>query len=461
MRNSIIAFIFLSIGIASATAQQPSGTLSRKHVLGSFVRNYREYPESTRDLKTLLHDLESSRENLKTGSSTDLPGKTEVYTWPDTSWIKEKTITTVYNVAGHALSELWDMVVGNDQKIFFTYNANNDLTERLFQVVNNGIWKDSIRERWQYSSHNDLSFYVYESIVEGSWVISEGYKMDLEYSGNLLTREVYYVYDTIASAWNLAERYTYSYTNGKLTGEILEVYKDGTWVLDSRYSDFKDAQGRVDSSYIETWSGTAWVKGAMEKFIYTGQYGIGITMYQWDTVGKTYLPTDKWFQDYNSRRGLISLTWEVWTGTEWILMIGYRVTETLSGQRVVMRITELYSFDWFSGSDGKWENTVKEVYSDFIKLGTDPLIAAPPGILCYPNPAGSQTAVSFTLPNNGDVVLVVYSLTGQKVFEQSFSTGSSNFLYQLNLDKVPPGTYLLTAVDSRGKLIGKTRLVRN
>lgn len=461
MRTSIITMLLLSVGIASLPAQQSNRNLPREQLLSGFSRNHKELPVSSQDLKTLVDDLKSSRENLKTGSSTDLPGTTEVYTWSDSIWIKEKTVSTVYNVAGYPLSEFWDMVARNDEKIFISYNQNNDLTERLFRVLNNSIWKDSLRERWQYNTQGDLFFYVNEASLEGSWVITEGYKLDLEYAGSLVTSEVYYVYDPDSSAWDLTERYTYLYTNGKRVGETVEVYKNGGWVLDAKYTDFTDAQGRVDSSYVEIWNGASWQKVALEKYAYTGQYGMGITMYEWDTIGKVYVPIDRWFQDYNSHGDMISMIWETWTGTEWMLMIGYRVTETLSGQRVVMRVTELYSFDWFTGSPGKWENAVKEVYTDFIKLGTDPLMTAPPGILCYPNPAGNQTAVSLTLPNNGDVVLAVYSLTGQKVMEQSFSTGSSNFVFQLKLDKVQSGTYLLTASDSGGRLIAKTRLIKN
>ena len=143
-----------------------------------------------------------------------------------------------------------------------------------------------------------------------------------------------------------------------------------------------------------------------------------------------------------------------------MMMVGMRTTETLENQRVILRITEAYYFDWMTGLGGAWENYTREEFSDFLKLGTDPLLTPSPGITCYPNPAGSQTTVSFTLPNTGNFVLAVFSLNGQKVLEQSISPGSSQFEYQLNLDKVPVGSYVLVATEPNSNVLGTIRIIK-
>ncbi len=442
----ILTALMLAIGVASSTANQ--------HVSRKF------YKLDKLDPSGILKDLKINQNKLKTGSSTDLPGTTQYFTWSDTVWTKESTITTVCNTAGNPISELWDQVILNDRKFFYSYNQDDLTTELLCRTLDHGVWKDSTRERWEFNSQKDQTLYVNEYFEQGAWAINDGVRSEFEYSGNLLIKEIYSKYNIDSKEWDMNERYTYSYNNGILLSETIEVYTNGVWVLNARFTDFTGTQGRVDSSYVEIWSGAAWEKAAKEEFSYIGDFGMEILMYEYDTVGREYVKTDRWYQDYNDQGNLKFFSWEIWSDTAWMMMVGMRTAETLENQRVILRITEAYYFDWMTGLGGAWENYTREEFSDFLKLGTDPLLTPSPGITCYPNPAGSQTTVSFTLPNTGNFVLAVFSLNGQKVLEQSISPGSSQFEYQLNLDKVPVGSYVLVATEPNSNVLGTIRIIK-
>ena len=93
-------------------------------------------------------------------------------------------------------------------------------------------------------------------------------------------------------------------------------------------------------------------------------------------------------------------------------------------------------------------------------MSTDPTLLADAGLSIFPNPAGKQAIVRLSLPEAGLVTLSVISMTGQRILEETVTTNGSDLNYQLNLNKVRPGSYLLIARDKQGNEIGKTRLIK-
>jgi len=51
-------------------------------------------------------------------------------------------------------------------------------------------------------------------------------------------------------------------------------------------------------------------------------------------------------------------------------------------------------------------------------------------------------------------------MTGQKILEENVTANGSDVNYQLNLNIVRPGSYLLMARDKQGNEIGKAHLVK-
>ena len=77
----------------------------------------------------------------------------------------------------------------------------------------------------------------------------------------------------------------------------------------------------------------------------------------------------------------------------------------------------------------------------------------------YPNPAGSTTTISFTLPSPGPVELSIYDLLGRRVgvlMNEVKTPGT--YEVQLNTSQLSSGTYLYSLTTSNGRLV-KTMVV--
>jgi hypothetical protein len=150
--------------------------------------------------------------------------------------------------------------------------------------------------------------------------------------------------------------------------------------------------------------------------------------------------------------------------TSWAVFIAIRFQLTYSGNNLTERITQAFSMfppTVQGASSGlMYINKLKEVFSNFASMSTDitPLAA---GLTVFPNPAGKQAIVRLSLLKAGSVTLSVFSMTGQKILEETITANGSDVNYQLNLNGVRPGSYLLIARDKQGNEIGKTQLVKD
>jgi hypothetical protein len=166
---------------------------------------------------------------------------------------------------------------------------------------------------------------------------------------------------------------------------------------------------------------------------------------------------DRFIEEFDAHQNPALFTWEGMNTGAWVLLEGERYTMAYEGEHALSRISETSQAD-STGNPQPWMKNTKEVYSDFFNLGTNPITAEAIGITCYPNPAGDQTMVKIILSKAGTFLLSLYSLTGQKVFEENVSSNGTEIRYQLNLTNILPGSYLVVATDKDGSELGKTRL---
>ena len=69
-------------------------------------------------------------------------------------------------------------------------------------------------------------------------------------------------------------------------------------------------------------------------------------------------------------------------------------------------------------------------------------------VISYPNPFNGHTTIAVSLPDDGDVTMQVFLLSGQKVMEYSFHLEAGRRLFELKLQK--PQVYLLAVTTSYG-----------
>lgn len=87
--------------------------------------------------------------------------------------------------------------------------------------------------------------------------------------------------------------------------------------------------------------------------------------------------------------------------------------------------------------------SVNEVTKDEIKLYS------------YPNPAGKNIHLNFTLNKPSDVVLTVTDILGNAVLNETLKNISGKYSYTMNVEKLSGGTYYYTVTSSFGRSANK------
>jgi hypothetical protein len=430
--KKLIFLLFSLLLTCLLTAQQP------------LYKKYHDLPEST----------------LKTGTLVDFPRKIDWYDWSAGIWIAKATQSVVYNESGYRLTEVIDSISGTDLKYVYTYNQDNKVTEIQIQALIAGGWVPDTRTRYEYDSKGAQSLMMIERYTDGTWVTQMGVRYDHEYNGDLLYRETTILWNNSTQSFVNFWRFTYTYNSGVLESDINEIYSNGTWKPYFRETHFWLSKDKRDYVLFDQWKGTAWTPDVKETYRYYGEMNLEVIDNKWDPVASNYFPMDRFIEEFDAHQNPALFTWEGMNTGAWVLLEGERYTMAYEGEHALSRISETSQAD-STGNPQPWMKNTKEVYSDFFNLGTNPITAEAIGITCYPNPAGDQTMVKIILSKAGTFLLSLYSLTGQKVFEENVSSNGTEIRYQLNLTNILPGSYLVVASDKYGSELGKTRILKH
>lgn len=76
----------------------------------------------------------------------------------------------------------------------------------------------------------------------------------------------------------------------------------------------------------------------------------------------------------------------------------------------------------------------------------------------YPNPSGSIVNIEGFSRTGGSLKITVVNMTGQQVYEQSFSTAPGNYKHSINISALRSGTYFIKV--SNGSASGVSKLIK-
>jgi hypothetical protein len=233
------------------------------------------------------------------------------------------------------------------------------------------------------------------------------------------------------------------------------------------------------SAIQENWINNAWVTSLKQEYTWTGDRptqviessnvnGVwvitGKSIYDW-TANDSFTMTSYTYENltwtesfrlvnnYDSHGNTTLVEGDFYYGNTWTIVSGSKFDLTYNGNNLTQRITQQYTI-------AMWQNYKKEVFSNFASLGTGVTVMPDKGLSIYPNPAGKQATVRMTNVEPGSVTFSLLSMTGQKVLEEIVNGNGNDIHFELNLERVPRGTYLLMALDRNGAEIGKTRLIK-
>ena len=76
-----------------------------------------------------------------------------------------------------------------------------------------------------------------------------------------------------------------------------------------------------------------------------------------------------------------------------------------------------------------------------------------------PNPADNKTRISFLVPQDGQAVIDIYTLTGQKMYSESINAHFGENYIDLNTSEFAAGMYIYT-LQFEGAVLSKKMVIQ-
>jgi len=382
---------------------------------------------------------------FKSGIVGSYPRHTEEFNW-ETDWVLFRTIETSYTSFGEPAVIEYNQN-GNRTRKLYSYNDQHRETEVIIQAMTDGVWVNQSR---QVTSYNNLGYeleYHNEQWNGTGWALKEGTQMSYEMDGDRVKIVILKEWNADTSTWvnSIRETYSYSVTGSNYSSLIMEMW-DNAWVP-SLKMDITWNGNQMSESLSYSYSDNVWTLTGKNVYEFQANNSTITTSY-------TYLGPENWMPSsritltFDSHGNATLAQMEMYI-TSWTVFSATRFQLTNSGNNLTERITQSNSM-----------NVKKEVFSNFASLSTDVTLLPDAGLTVFPNPAGKQAIVRLSLLKAGSVTLSLISVTGQEIFKENVTANGSDFNYQLNLNGVRPGSYLIIARDTQGNEIGKARFIK-
>ena len=172
----------------------------------------------------------------------------------------------------------------NDSKYSYTYDGNNNQTERLDQVWDGFNWVNNKKYSHTYDDNSNLTEWFYHSWIDFNWV--NNYKVSYTYDNNNNLTEWF------GQTWdgsNLINSWKYSSTyddNNNQTERLDQVWDGSNWVNNWKYSYTYDDNNNLIELIEQDWDGANWVNSWREIRSYSPMTTI---KYYVNTINAYYL----------------------------------------------------------------------------------------------------------------------------------------------------------------------------
>lgn len=195
-------------------------------------------------------------------------------TWDGTAWVNSSQTTYTYDANNNQISWLektWDGIawVNNLQHIY-TFDANNNQTSYIEDSNWNGTtWGSNGKHVYTYDANNNQTIDLSQSWNDPIWVDSYRNIYTYDANNNKISDSSQWM---MSGAWDKTGRIkTYTYdANNNLTSELEQMYNGTSWDNSDQYTYTNDTNNNQTNKLHKTWNGTAWVN--VEQSIYTYDY---------------------------------------------------------------------------------------------------------------------------------------------------------------------------------------------
>ncbi len=151
----------------------------------------------------------------------------------------------------------------NSDKSEYTYDANGNLTVRIYSYWNSGTsqWVNSDLEEYTYDANGNPTVRIYSgwNSETSQWVNSSKYEYTYDANGNP-TVEIYSLWNSETSQWENSDKSEYTYDlsyglNDLILPNLYYFVPDYSNLIVNKPVDFID-YNYIDGSWVNVWKGT-------------------------------------------------------------------------------------------------------------------------------------------------------------------------------------------------------------
>ncbi len=348
--------------------------------------------------------------------------------WSQThqDWINDQKVDYQYN--NHFLVEKnfsqWDDNSSTWELSFkyeYTYDNNGNLVSRI--MYGNTVHRPRVRNMNSLQPQHKTT-YTYDNLqnliekTNYNWDInSQDWQLESKniynYTNNLLSEAIYYVWNDINQSWANQIKRLYSYnTNNLLTELIIKEWDENTsqWVNSEQWIYYFDSDDNLIQEIYKSWSNNTWINEDRYDYTYDNSYvydDLILPKYYWDDNIEDYMQSVFTHKLING----IGWTWDT----------------TTNSWKKDMKYDLYFNPRNISGINNNNLTNIK----------------------IYPNPVNNLLVLNFDKKINGRFEL--YNLTGQKLLSQPIQSAKQT----INLQQTPSGIYLYRIKNNKGQLVGK------
>jgi hypothetical protein len=419
------------------------------------------------------------------------PCETHHYYWDVTTiWMADYNRYCTYDNHGNVLTNLkTDTNTGDTLELTtYTYDSEQRLIKRIFQIWNNGNWENSEQNYYEFDTYGNETISLYY-FWQGSWVPAWGTKHIYTYENNKMIEDLSQEWDQILTTWVNASKYIYTYdVNGYRTEHVYQYWEStmGVWISAFKDNYLVGASGIVNEVIMQEWDdlNSTWVNYLKNTNIVWHQWngdfyssdlenmtvllwtnGIWENYYRlacaWEANGSyeetqqqysngNWINTQRIINAFDDHGNFILFTYEFWTNNNWVIDMGSQYLLTYNGNDMTQRITQ--EWDHFMN---EWVNYYKEEYSDFFQ--TQGMIDNPytlNGIHLYPNPSTGIIRLEPDTPDAGNIAVEIMNTNGQVIYTNQFQISGKEMI-EIDLTGCAKGIYFVKLQLERETSIGK------
>lgn len=330
---------------------------------------------------------------------------------------------------------------------------NGDMATSVNWVWQDGEWKESTKTETYMRSETTLDstiIYMYDT-VSSTYVKYS--KIAMEYDGDMKTKDITYMRDSITGEMVLMMQTDYTYDgNGYLTGQQTNILSPdiNDLVPLSKIEYFVSDAGVKDSTKTSYWVAdmSMWQPMTKSHYYYQGSgkldYNIDFT---YDFVNQVWVKAHKAEYMYNTQGYVISESRSNWVEAS-------QTWDPASKDSTIYKddTKPLVDINMQKSTVSNELLVYQKTYLTYDQASSAPLTALDNSISVYPNPATEYITLRVNHPENASMKM--YNFNGKLILEKNLQKEISTFPVQ-NLQK---GSYLIR-VDNNKKVSSRIILV--